>query len=415
MLLRAPHAVIHPGRRLQNAAVRVTGGRIEAAGPAHSLTLRQGEEILDFDRCIILPGLVNAHTHLDLSIFDSLFPFDERPVSFVPWIKRIVEARYAGSLEEGAERARRGLEIGIAATIRAGVTAAGDFTQTVLSFDAMLKAGLRGVCFMEIIGLDPEGAEEKMRRAEEWVRESAEGLLVRKGIAPHAPYSARQEVYVRAAALARERGLPFSTHLSEAKEEIAWLLDRGGPIGEFLALRKAGPPGPAPGKRPVVLLDELGALRGLTAVHLNYLTDDEISRLARAGACGVFCPRSHAYFGHEAHPLPRLLAAGIPVALGTDSLCSNRTLSIVDEMAWVAREFPDLGAETVLRMATEYGHRALGTGMKGALAPGEPADVTIIDLEGRNVEDVAAWEGVEAAACLVAGKVLWKKAAAPEG
>jgi cytosine/adenosine deaminase-related metal-dependent hydrolase len=202
-------------------------------------------------------------------------------------------------------------------------------------------------------------------------------------VAPHAPYSVSTDLYTRLRRIARKRGLLFSTHINESKEEIE-LFEHG--TGDFRT-KLAGfdsmwdhwkPPGAC----PVRHLDSLGLIDSDTVlIHCNYLSDGDCRIIASRRAGVVFCPRSHAFFRHKDHPFEKLLTLGVPVALGTDSLASNESLSILDEMRFVAEHYPKTSPAEVVRMATEHGAKVLHLeDRSGRLCEGLQADITGIAL-----------------------------------
>ncbi|MEK7467455.1 MAG: amidohydrolase family protein [Planctomycetota bacterium] len=318
---------------------------------------------------ILLPGLVNAHAHLELTFLGGRLA----PAPFPEWARRLMEERAKRSPGDIEESIREGIRRSVAA----GTAAVGDFAWLSKN-DALRQSGLRSVSWREAIGIAPERADEAARRAL--------GFLERKtstwspGLAPHAPYSCSGELYRRLFLEARRARVPFATHLSELREEVEYLRSGGGPFRDMLRRlgRDAGTWRP-PRKRPAPYLAWLGALRGATAAHANYLTAADVALLRRFRVAVVWCPRTHAFFGHPAHPVKRLLRAGVPVALGTDSLGSSPTLDVRGEIrAATAR---GLSLETALRMATEHGARALGLRRSGRIAAGCAADFTVIGGE----------------------------------
>ncbi|KAF0239835.1 MAG: hypothetical protein FD180_5156 [Planctomycetota bacterium] len=315
---------------------------------------------------ILLPGLVNAHTHLELTWLDGLV----KPAPFTEWASRLMEER----AKLGPHDLEGSLRDGIGRSVAAGTAAVGDFAWLSQN-DALRQSGLRAVSWREALGIAPGRAEDAARRAL--------GFLEKKtstwspGLAPHAPYSCSGELYRRLFREARRARIPFATHLSELREELEYLRTGRGPFREMLDRlgRDAGSWSP-PRRRPVAYLAALGVLGGATAAHANYLTAPDVALLRRFRSTVVWCPQTHAFFGHPAHPVKRLLNAGVPVALGTDSLGSSPTLDVRDEMrAAVGKGLP---LNTVIRMATEFGARALGLRKSGRIAPGWAADFSVI-------------------------------------
>ena len=318
---------------------------------------------------ILVPGLVNAHAHLELTFLGGRLA----PAPFPEWAARLMEERAKRSAGEIEESLREGIRRSIAA----GTAAVGDFAW-LSGNDALRQSGLRAVSWREAIGIAPERAEDAARRAL--------GFLEKKtstwspGLAPHAPYSCSGALYRRLFLAAKRARVSFATHLSELREELEFLRTGRGSFLEMLRRlgRDAGTWSP-PRQRPVPYLAGLGVLRGATTAHANYLTPGDIALLRRSRATVVWCPRTHAFFGHPAHPVKSLLRAGVPVALGTDSLGSSPTLDVRAEMR--AATGKGLPLATALVLATRHGARALGLGHSGRIAAGYAADFTVIGGE----------------------------------
>lgn len=315
---------------------------------------------------ILLPGLVNAHAHLELTFLAG----ELRPAPFPEWAGRLMEERAKRGPREIEESLREGIRL----SVGHGTAAVGDFAWQSRN-DALRQSGLRAVSWREALGIAPGRAGEAARRAL--------GFLERRtatwtpGLAPHAPYSCSRELYRLLHAAAARARVPFATHLSELQEEIEYLRTGGGAFAAMLRRlgRDTGGWRP-PGRRPVAYLAEAGVLRGATVAHANYLTARDVATLRRARAAVVWCPRTHAFFGHPAHPARRLLRAGVPVALGTDSLGSSPSLDVRAEIrAATERGFT---LDEALTMATKHGARALGLRRAGRIAPGCAADFTIV-------------------------------------
>jgi aminodeoxyfutalosine deaminase len=204
----------------------------------------------------------------------------------------------------------------------------------------------------------------------------------RVGLSPHAPYSAGVAAYVAVMREAAAHGWPVTTHLHETLAEIALYATGRGEFKSWLLVRAALLLSGFrhSGRSPIQTLAAAGFFTQPVLVgHGNYLDDGDIDILRRSGSTVVYCPRSHDYFGHRHHPYARLLAAGVPVALGTDSLASAPSLSILDELRFLHERDPQLPPDTLLAMATSAGADALGRqGEAGRLATGEAADFVAI-------------------------------------
>lgn len=327
----------------------------------------------DAGEVLLLPGLVNAHTHLELTALAGRLKRAPFPV----WAAELGAVR-AGW---GAAEVERSLREGIRQSIAAGTTAVGDFAY-LSRVDALRQSRLRAVSWREALGIAPERAAEAERRARGFSARATP--LWRGGFAPHAPYSCSAELYRRLARAARIRREPFATHAAELREEIEFLATGGGAFSELLRAigRDRGSWRP-PRQRPLAWLASIGVLRGATVAHANYAGRAGIGLLRRHRATVVWCPRTHAFFGHPPHPVRRMRAAGVPVAIGTDSLGSAPSLSVLDEIRFAEARGHRPGE--LLEMATAAGGVALGV-RAGRIARGWAADFTVV--EGRGPEDL---------------------------
>ena len=375
----ARFVLTHPEILLENAAVPVSedGLVLEISYPSDMYT-PAGAEIVDWGDAIIMPGFVNAHTHLELTLLHRrLTEFS----SFTDWALHLIRERRTWTRDDYHRSVKEGARLSLAS----GTTLAGDIVSGN-SWDALSDDHPRRVVFEETLGLDPELAEPAMEKIRA-LFDQADNVDARPlqvhAVSPHAPYSTSGELYRRAANFAQNRKTPWTTHIAETYEELRFFETGAGEFREFLMRLGALPKNwRVPGTHPVAWLDALGILgTSCLLAHGNYLNDDAIARIARSKSCVVYCPRSHTFFGHENHPIRRLLDAGIPVALGTDSLASNDSLSMIDEMRYLYARRKDLSPEEILCAATVHGAVALGfAGRLGCLAPGYFADMTVLTL-----------------------------------
>ena len=356
------------GPPVRDGAVAIgDDGRIAAVGPAAELG--PGER---FEDAVILPGFVNAHSHLEYAVYGG---FGDG-LSFVPWLGTHIERKRRIGLEEMEAIAR----LGAAQCLASGITTVGDCSFSGAAATACAELGLRAVVYLEVFG-EPEEIAERFLPT----RERLEPLLserVRPGVSPHAPTTVSRALYEAAGAL----GLPLATHLAESPAEHEWLT-RG--TGDYAELADWLPP-PA-GTTGVRLLADLGLLGpGVVAAHCVTVDEEEIALLAASGTAVAHCPRSNALLGCGHAPVAALLAAGVTVGLGTDSPASTPSFDVFDELRTAvasarARERrPDaLSCAAALELATLGAARALGLGDEtGSLTPGKQADVTVVSLAG---------------------------------
>jgi cytosine/adenosine deaminase-related metal-dependent hydrolase len=397
------------GLILRNAAVHVSDpGRITRLEPCQSQHPNKDAEVIDWGAAIILPGLVNAHTHLELT----RLPKQPAPESFTGWLKGLMACRQNWTREQYAESARAGAHL----SLEAGVTLAGDISASGFSSQAIKTEKLRKVVFEEVASFLPEKKDEVLTALERRLAQTESDQLLSISVSPHAPYSTSPVLYQAVAQTARQRGARLATHVAETPGEIEFL-ERG--TGEFAAmLRELGvmpAAWQAPGMPPIAYLESMGILdRPALLIHCNYLDDASIASISAHGCSVAFCSRSHAYFGFDPHPVRRLLDAGINVALGTDSLASNDSLSILEEMRFLFRQRKDLKCEEIFRMATLNGAVALEFGgVLGRLRRGFWADMTILslpdDITERNLLPQILEGAGECLATIVQGEIVWAR------
>lgn len=363
-------------RPREHAWIEIAGGLIQRVG--------QGPPpgpAVDLGNVALLPGLVNAHTHLELSWLDGLVPPAE---SMDAWIRALMARRGAGA-PGGATAEQAATLSAIAAMQAAGTVLVGDVSNTLAPVPLLAAAGLGGVVFHELIGFNPPAPSSVVADALARLRLAESGLApavpLRFTIAAHAPYSVSPALF-REIAFRTPSG-PLAVHLGESPEEIRFLGSGQGPLRRLLdslgAWDAAWEP---PMSGPVAYLDSLGYLRhGTLAVHGVHLTDRELDQLQRAGAVLVTCPRSNLWVGAGMPRVSHFYASGVPVAIGTDSLASVPSLNMFDELAELRRIAPDVAAASLLESATRIGAEALGFGASyGTLAPGKVAAFVAVDV-----------------------------------
>jgi len=404
--LRARLLLREPGDVVSNGCVVVAGGRVVYAG---RWSPRRADGIVsDLPDSLITPGLINAHTHLHLSHLAGSMP---RPRAFAGWLFQMAPRVWRSSASVNRQSVRRGAE----ACLAAGVTTVGDICARWEAAGEHGRTRLRKVVFLELLGLQPDNVPEAMAKAEEHLRELRGDALLTPAIAPHAPYSTCREFYQGALALAGRLGCPFSTHVAETRAERDFVQDGRGELSTRLRLlaRLPGRWRP-PGCSPVELLARWGVL-GTPAVlvHCNYLSPEDLGLLAGSHCSVVYCPRSSHYFHVRTHPWQELRRQGVVVALGTDSLASNSSLSILDEMRFLARRHPEVSPDELLAMGTLAGAKVLGlSGQAGALHEGYWADLVAWELPLARADEAAEaliWKRPRALQCYVAGRGVWPR------
>ena len=365
-LLSAAWVVPGAGPPIRDGLVAVERGRIDwVGGPAEAG--RPPGPVRDLGRGVLLPGLVNAHCHLELSHLAGARA--DAPRGFVAWVEALVERRS----RTGPAEARAGAQAGLEELTGTGTVAVGDVSNALAHLDLLDASGLEAVVFYELLAWDPSRAEAVLDDARRRVEEAAR-------LAAHAPHSVSPPLL---RALAREGG-PAAIHLAESEAEQRFLDGGGTEWSMFLLRRGLGHVSFAPPRTtPVRYLDGLGALRpGLVAAHCVRVDADERALLARRGVFVAVCPRSNRRLGVGIPAVPEMLGAGVEVCLGTDSLASAESLDLLQDAAALRREFPSLAPAAIVRMATATGARALGLDDLGAIAPGKRAALAFAPAAG---------------------------------
>ncbi len=361
---------------LEDGRVTVDDQRIAKVGET-----TDAAEVVDLGDAALLPGLVNAHTHLEFSALEQ--PLGQAGMPLPDWIRLVITYR-----SEAADAVETRLARGWQECLAAGVTTVGEIATTPWPRTENEANACRGVLFRELIGLSSARVGQSLDMARDHLAAAPGGW--RPGLSPHAPYTVRPDLLEQAVQLANAAGAAVAMHVAESREELQLLQEAGGPFRTLLDDLGAWDAAAIPqGVRPWNYLQALSRARRSLVIHGNYLQEDEIALLARRrrSMSVVYCPRTHAYFQHHRYPLAKLLAAGARVALGTDSRASNPDLSLLEEMRFAARRHnPPLAH--VLRTGTLAGAEALGLADEaGSITPGKPANLCVIALPGREERD----------------------------
>ena len=370
MIVRARNLVTMDGAPIEDGAVAISAERISDVGSFAEIKSRNAGEIVDLGEHALLPGLVNAHCHLDYTCLRGRIASQK---SFTDWIRAINAEKavlsdqdYVASIASGFAEAKR-----FGTTTLANLTA---FPELI----SKVQSPIRTVWFAEIIDVrQPERATEMVDRAARSLRSVERG-----GLAPHAPYTASANLYRYAEEVARREDLLLTTHLGESSEEMQMFFDCAGPLQKFLTdlgrdmsdLKERV--SPIEHLSRICTLDERWLL-----VHLNEMLASDFELLAaRSGKPHiVHCPRSHKYFGHSRFPFQKLRGLGFNICLGTDSLASNSDLSLFAEMRALHESESALSPEEILQMVTVNSALALRlAGEVGQIRPGSRADLIAI-------------------------------------
>jgi cytosine/adenosine deaminase-related metal-dependent hydrolase len=335
----------------------------------------------------VVPGFVNAHTHLEFS--DLPAPLGKPGMPLADWVSLVIAHRRMGAASAAWPSVQHGLrESLLAGTTALGEIATSDWREAARTSGDVLP---EVVMFHESIAPVAERVEGAIAAAKQFLRVESGKSNIRPALSPHAPYTVQPKLLQALVDLGRRHDVPLAMHLAESHDEVELLASGGGAMRTLL--QTVGAWDPAAAARHARILDYLEALsrapRALV-IHGNYLGQQELDFLAARAATMsvVYCPRTHAYFGHPPYPLAHMLRLGVRVALGTDSRASNPDLSMLGEMRAVAERHTDVSASTVLELATLAGARALGLEAEmGTLEPGKLANLAMIQLGASAASD----------------------------
>jgi 5-methylthioadenosine/S-adenosylhomocysteine deaminase len=360
------------GPPIEDGLVRWEDGRIVEVG--------RGRAERHFEDAAIIPGFVNAHSHLEYANYAGFA--DGSP--FGPWIRTHVERKSRLEPEHMLAVAR----LGVLDSLRSGITTTADYSFSGAAATAAADLGLRAIVYLEVFAVDPKEAERQWLEKRSRVADTS---LVRIGISPHAPYTCSLDTYRYCLSL----GVPVGTHLAESAHETEWLLHGSGPLLAIAPLVV-----PPTGLRPVASLEPVLGPELLCA-HCVDVAPDEVPLLADRAVPVAHCPRSNALLGCGIAPLTLLRDAGVVVGLGTDSPASTPSFDMFDELRSAIalarardRRAEALQASEALGLATVDAARALRLDAEvGTLTPGKRADLAVVSLGGspyHPVEDPAA-------------------------
>ena len=365
---------------ITRGAVRVDGSEVVAVASASELLSQPGEKVVDLGASTLLPGLINAHCHLDFTRFKNLISPRQ---SFTEWIKTINALRrsfttrdYINAIAEGFEMLAQG-----------GVTTVANIEAFPELLPHLPVPPLRTWWFLELIDvrsrLDGDetllGALSFFENHPEW--------LGGFGLSPHAPYTASVDLYRLARSCGEKYGMLSTTHIAESVEEHEMFSYGRGPLYDFLGSLGRDNSDCGQGSALSHLIEHGVIGSNCIIAHLNYLQDYDYDLVAQSGASVVHCPKCHVYFGHAPFPMKALRDRGINICLGTDSMASNNSLDMRAEMR-EARNLHGLGERELLEMVLLNGARALGqSGRLGQISPGSVADLVAFPHSSSEPDD----------------------------
>ena len=365
---------------IENGTVVESDGLITYVGPRSAAP--PGKDY-DLGEAILLPGLVNTHTHLELTAMRGFL----EDCRFPHWIDKLRQSRNEIMDQDALLDSAR---FGIVEGLEAGITTYADTCSSGVAMQAMRDSGVRGVMYQEVFGPDPSLAEAAMHGLEESIEAVRldQTELVSLGVSPHAPYTVSDPLYHAAARFANSHQLPLAMHIAESEPEHDLVTSGTGDFAERWQHR--GIPVLPRARSPIALLEERGTLeRGPLLIHCVRVDSDDIAIIARHRCSVAHCPASNAKFGHGIAPLLPLIAAGIRVGIGSDSVASNNRMDILDEARLsvlihraATRRHDAFGAHEALQLATIGGARALGIDARvGSLEVGKDADLAAFRID----------------------------------
>lgn len=332
---------------------------------------------VDLGDGILMPGLVNAHTHLEFSLCDT--PIGQPEMSFADWIGQVIAYRINEFTDDPA-RIYRAIAAGIAESVSVGVTSIGEIT-TCEDLSVYRDSPAKVVSFRELLGTSTERELQQHQNCDQHC--ATEDVMV--GISPHATYTVSPSLLEYACRATNRHQLPLAIHLAETREELRLIESRSGSLYERLCeLDSWNEAAYANVHSLDAYLEILKTADKSLIVHGNYLSNEQFDRIAQFNhrTSMVYCPRTHHYFAHDKYPLTEILKREIPLCLGTDSRSSNPDLNIWREVAYVHDRFPDVSAVDLLTMVTSNPAKALGISKKtGCIAVGMSADLFVANVE----------------------------------
>lgn len=364
---------------IEGGAVAVENGLITAVGRLSDLRAAAGDvPVTNLPDCAITPGFVNTHTHLELTHFPAWKvrkDLDYLPKTYVEWVGQVVKIRRALHQGELELSVREGLRM----SLESGTTAVGEILTDFSMAPVYDCFPLLGRIFLEAIGHDPIHCGDVLERLHATAKGMQGDML--PGISPHTPHTVSAQFFKDLHELSRRLSVPQAVHLSESTEEVTFMHDSSGPIAELYRMARWEEYLPHPMRTTSTrYLNDLGVLDSATlAIHAVHVTPSDVALLKERGVTVVLCPRSNdrLFVGRAPHHL--LKASGIRLAVGTDSLASNDSLSILDEIRFLQQMSPqDFSSQELFEMATIGGARALGIDARtGSLEPGKRADFLV--------------------------------------
>jgi len=403
MIIQAPFIItMDPHQRiLRDGAVAIRRGCIRDIGAAHQIKANYPrDKHLHLKNSVLMPGLVNVHAHLELPpLLDKI-----RSPNYPMWVLNLLKQKKHLSLDDYENAARAN----VTALLSTGTTSVGEICTHNISPSVLRHAGIRSIIYHEIISMDPSARPPRIGKLMH--RPSS---LITHAVSPHSPYTVAEPVLRMISRSANRRHVPISMHVAESKDEIRFLRMKPGGIDRIYAAagwQRSWAPVAA---SPIAYLFSLGVMNShFLAVHAVNITDDDIRLLKKSRSSVAHCPRSNALLRVGTMPLKKMLDAGIPIGLGTDSLASAPSLNLWDEMRYAYRMHRTgrVTSLNIFRMATSGGAKALGLNERtGRLVSGLQADIIAVPIPHKLSGDLYSdllRETKKSIMTMVHGKVL---------
>jgi 5-methylthioadenosine/S-adenosylhomocysteine deaminase len=372
---------------IHDGAIAVEGGRIARIGTAKDVP---GAHRVQYAGCAIIPGFVNSHAHLELTILRGLL----ENIPFLQWIQRLTHIKYQILTRDDLKLSA---QLGAIEMLRAGVTTVAEVMDVGTGWEAMRELGLQGIAYQEVFGPAESVVAESMMGLVEKVDRyrSGESATMKIGVSPHAPYTVSRPLYEAVRDYARKESLRMTAHVAESRDETGFVRDGAGPFAAAHA--KRGIEVTPRRCMPVAYMDSLELLGpDMLLVHCVETNERDMDRLRDTGTFVVHCPKSNAKLGNGTARIHDMLEQGVRVSLGTDSVASNNVIDMFEEMRaaifqqrTLTGRIDAMTAADVFKMATIEGARCLGLGdLLGSLEPGKRADFAVIDLSSPATQPV---------------------------
>lgn len=398
------------------SAVVIDGDTIIEVGDTESIKQNhKGSTVLSLTDVILMPGLINTHIHLELSGFAGLM---SEKNDFFDWVERLIAVKLTTQKESYQSGSLRGLK----ELSRTGTTTVGEITSEDISPYLLAKSGMRCRIFFEVIGPDPSNSDtvlnntiNKVERFKEMINDQRI-LTAKIGLSPHSCYSVSTELLLKCNRYSLECNLPVSVHISETSEECNFLSNGSGRLEKML--RRIGVttiPHAFSSSSPIDYLDKIGLVsKNLMAVHAVHLSESDIETIANKGSSISHCPRSNKNLNTGTAPIEKFLKSNINLSLGTDSLASNTSLNLWDEMTFVYNQHKSSGITPydVFKMATINGAKALlMENETGSIEKGKKADIIAVrpktEHRAGDIYQFLLERGVDIMMTMVSGRMLF--------